>query len=256
MPSDMRRRAALGELSPPGPERIHALLLLASDADPETRTGALATLEREDPGVLAAVLSDSATPRDVLDSALELPLLNREELIEATVRNPALLDPGPATADIIPAAAAETPSAVAAPKGPAKETTLQRIARMKGSEKLRAALTGSAEERLLLIRDANKTVARAVLMTPKITERELETYASMRNVAEEVLRSLATKRTFVRHYAVVRALVNNPRTPSDAVLPLLGRLQNRDLRALAVNRNVPDAVRHTAARMFHARQGS
>ncbi|HEY6292876.1 MAG TPA: hypothetical protein VI455_15105 [Terriglobia bacterium] len=124
------------------------------------------------------------------------------------------------------------------------------------SQKIRTALVGGADERLILIRDSNKAVSRAVLMSPKLNDRELETYASMKNVAEEVLRVLATKRAFVRHYQVVRGLANNPRTPIDCALPLLARLNDRDLRGLSVNRNVADAVRQAAGRMCNVRRGS
>jgi hypothetical protein len=241
----------------PAVEKLEILAALASDPDDAIRLQALATLESWDTGELAQVLSDRATPRAVLEFALESLKLAREDLLEAVFLNPALFDSVEASPSPSPVAAEA--SAVAEATGPGDtavetETLLQRIGRMSASEKIRAALMGVAEERLILIRDGNKAVARAVLFSPKLTERELEAFAAMKNVAEEVLRALAVKRSFVRHYPVVRALTSNSRAPIDAVLPLLPRLNDRDLRVLAVNRNVADAVRQAAARLSRARR--
>ena len=240
----------------PAVEKLEILAALSKDSESTIRVQALDTLERWDTHELAQVLSDPATPRSVLDFALESLTLARDELLEAVFRNPALLG----SAEVAPSPSGPASAAAAAgvrenpPDAAATEALLQRIARMSVSEKIRTALLGGSEERLILIRDPNKAVARAVLYSPKLNERELETFAAMKNVAEEVLRTLAIKRSFVRHYPVVRALANNARTPIDAVLPLLSRLNDRDLRSLAVNRNVADAVRHMAARLSRARQ--
>lgn len=129
-----------------------------------------------------------------------------------------------------------------------RETLLERISRMSASEKIRTALLGNQEERLLLIRDSNKAVARAVLQSPKLSDVEVESFASMKTIAEESLRLIAMKRAFMRHYPVVYALANNPRAPIDVTLPLLNRLHERDLKALAINKNVADALRAAAAR--------
>ena len=67
-------------------------------------------------------------------------------------------------------------------------TLLQRIGRLSGAEKIQVALKGNQEERLILIRDSNKSVARAVLESPRLTDHEIEAYASLRDVSEEVLR--------------------------------------------------------------------
>ena len=72
-----------------------------------------------------------------------------------------------------------------------RQTLLEKINAMLPSEKIKAALTGNMEERLLLIRDSNKLVARAVLGSPKLTDQEIENFASMKNVTEEVLRLIS-----------------------------------------------------------------
>ena len=258
-PPEVRRRAAEGQLPLPLSERIEALVWLATQGEAEIRARALSTLKNWKVGEMEQVLSDPATPAEVLNLFLESPELAREEFFEAVIRSfiitaEASADPSSLTEAVQATALAERSQAGSAP--PDNETLLQRIGRMSASQKIRTALVGSTSERLILIRDANKAVARAVLMSPKVNPRDLEIYASMKNVAEEVLRALGTKRAFLRHYPVLRALANNPRTPVDVVLPLVARLFEHDLKALAVNRNVADTVRLAAAHLYGVRRGS
>ena len=249
----MRRKAAAGEVSLAPLQKLEVLLTLSEDSDAEIRAQARRTLQIWDGRELGQVLAAPETPQRILDRALENPALGRDEVLEGLFQNPAFSEPGeawpvpPARQPSVPSAAGETPSE--------SQTLLQRISRMTVSEKIRAALLGSADERLLLIRESNKAVTRAVLYSPKLTDREIEAIASMRNVDEEVLRLLAAKRAFMRHYTVLHALANNPRAPIDVALPLVPRLNDRDLKALAINRNVADAVRQSAARLSKARQG-
>lgn len=126
----------------------------------------------------------------------------------------------------------------------------QKLARMSVSERIKQALTGNREERLILVRDPSKVIYRAVLQSPKLTDSDVEGFATMKNVAEEVLRIIGTSRQFMKNYIVVRSLVNNPRTPIDVALPLLNRLTEQDLKFLTLNRNVPETVRSIAIKMY------
>lgn len=135
-----------------------------------------------------------------------------------------------------------------------RETLIEKINRMTVVEKIRAALTGNMETRTLLIRDANKIISRAVLQSPKISETEAESYAAAKNVSEEVLRLIAMNRKFMKTYVVMRALVNNPRAPIDITLPLLNRVNERDLKGLSLNRNVPEVIRSMAIKMIKQRE--
>ncbi|MGH9326308.1 MAG: hypothetical protein ACRD2B_06420 [Terriglobia bacterium] len=136
------------------------------------------------------------------------------------------------------------------------ETTLQKLSRMTAPEKIKCALMGTQEQRFILVRDGNKMVARAVLQSPKISETEIEAFASMTTVSEEVLRLVASNRSFMKSYGVLRALINNPRTPLDVTLPLIPRLNVRDMKTLSLNKNVPDAVRVTARKLTSARDSA
>jgi len=117
---------------------------------------------------------------------------------------------------------------------------------MMPSEKIKTALTGNMEERFVLIRDSNKLVARAVLGSPKLSDQEVESFASMKNVTEEVLRLISMNKKFMKNYKVGLQLINNPRTPLDVGLTLLNRLNDRDLKNLMLNKNVAETLRSMA----------
>ena len=135
-----------------------------------------------------------------------------------------------------------------------RETLIQKINRMSVVEKIKAALTGNMETRSLLIRDGNKIISRAVLQSPKISETEAESYAAAKNVSEEVLRLIASNRKYTKNYVVMRALVNNPRAPIDITMPLMARMNDRDLKGLAFNRNVPEVIRTMAIKIVKQKE--
>ena len=107
---------------------------------------------------------------------------------------------------------------------------------------------------MILVRDPNRLVVRAVLQSPKLSDHEAENFASMKDVSEEILRLIVRSRKFMKSYAVVRALVNNPRTPIDVGLPLLHHINDRDLKWLALNRNVSDVIRSMAEKFIKRKE--
>jgi hypothetical protein len=134
-----------------------------------------------------------------------------------------------------------------------KLSTIQKIARMTVAERVQTALKGNREERVILIRDANRIVSSAVLESPKLSDSEVEAIAIMKNVSEEVLRLLATRREFIKNYTVVHSLVKNPRAPIGTSLTLLNRILTNDLRGLARNKNIPEVLRKAAQRQLQIR---
>ena len=170
-------------------------------------------------------------------------------------------DPSPAsggkvaTLEVLPALEAQA-AAQGGEDGQAQRrlSTLFRLARLTVGERVQVAMKGSREERFILIRDGAKVVALAVLESPKLTESEIEFFAALRNVHEVVLRSIAMKRKFVKMYGVVKALVNNPRTPLDVTLPLLNHLLLNDVRSLSTNKNVPDTIRKMAVKLYNQKK--
>jgi hypothetical protein len=129
----------------------------------------------------------------------------------------------------------------------------QRIAQMTVQQKLRLALAGPREARTILVRDTNKEIARSVLQCPKLTEAEVESFAAMRNVCDDVLRHIGVSREWTRSYGVVHNLVRNPRTPPFISLNLLIRLRTRDLILIARDRGVSEVVRSNARRAVASR---
>jgi hypothetical protein len=114
-------------------------------------------------------------------------------------------------------------------------------------------MRGSRDERLILIRDRSKVVALSVLESPKLNETEMESIAAMTSVQEAVLRAIATKRRFMKHYGVVRALIMNPRTPLEVGMPLVAHLLTIDLQYLTRNKNVNETIRKIAFNLFRQR---
>jgi hypothetical protein len=114
------------------------------------------------------------------------------------------------------------------------------------SEKIQFALKGPREARAYLIRDMNKIVASAVLKSPRIHENEIEAYAKLRNVGDEVLREISSNRAWMRKQGIVDALAKNPKTPVPVALKLLPRLNKFSLRFISTSRDLPEAVRRHA----------
>jgi hypothetical protein len=108
--------------------------------------------------------------------------------------------------------------------------------------------------RAILLRDTNAQVALAVVMNNDLSEQEVEQLANNRAVVEEVLEHIAKRRDWIGRYNVMKALVQNPRTPLATAVKLIPRLAVRDLRELSRDRNVPDAVRSTALRLYRIKQ--
>jgi regulator of extracellular matrix RemA (YlzA/DUF370 family) len=132
---------------------------------------------------------------------------------------------------------------------------IRRIMFMNTKDRMKLAMKGDREARSILIRDSNKVVCSAVVKNPRITEQEVENIASMRTVADEVLRLIALNRSWARSYPIIHNLARNPRTPIPTVMNLLPRIRTKDLTQLTQNRNVSEAVRRQAYRLQQARGG-
>jgi hypothetical protein len=134
-----------------------------------------------------------------------------------------------------------------------RQTLLQRLAKMTVAQRVQFAMKGGSEARRTLIRDNNKVVQRAVLQSPRLTDQEVEAFAGMTSLTEEILRSIAGNRAFRKNYTVVRNLVNNPKTPLDVTLHMLPILNAVDLKRLTTNKNVPETLRTTALKLQRTR---
>jgi hypothetical protein len=134
-----------------------------------------------------------------------------------------------------------------------RETLLQKLSRMRVVERVQAAIKGSRDERMLLIRDSCRVVQRAVLQSPQLSDREVEAYAGMTSLGEEALRLIAVNRKYRKNYTIVRSLMTNPKTPVDVTLHLLPNVTAQDLKQLVTNKNIPDTLRTAATRLQRQR---
>jgi hypothetical protein len=130
-----------------------------------------------------------------------------------------------------------------------RQTLLQRLATMTVAERVQFAIKGGSEARRTLIRDSNKVVQRAVLQSPRLTDQDVEAFAQMSSLTDEVLRLIAKNRNFRKNYVVVRNLMNNPKTPLDVSLHMLPMLNALDLKKLCMNKNIPETLRSTAVKL-------
>lgn len=235
---DIRLLAAQGALAPRAHEQLGLLMLLVDDQDPEIARAAESTLQAIPPESLRAFLARS-------DVSTEMRNFFAGRGIE-----PADMPGADTDAPILDTAPEPERDSVAEPaEGDAEDvraSTVQRIAMMTVAQRMGLAMKGSREERAVLIRDPNKIVGVAVLSSPKLSETEVESIAKMTSISDELLRIIANTRAWVKNYGVMLALTKNPKTPVAISMNMLARLNDRDLKVLSTDRNVPEILRITA----------
>jgi hypothetical protein len=122
----------------------------------------------------------------------------------------------------------------------------QKILQMSVSEKIKLATLGNKEARTLLLRDSNKLVCMAAATSPRMTDGEILSLANSRTVNADVLRYIYSSREFVKVYAIKTSLVKNPKVPLPTALRLMYTLQEKDIKELARDRNVPQTIQSQA----------
>jgi hypothetical protein len=127
------------------------------------------------------------------------------------------------------------------------------LAQMTNSQKIRRAMLGTAAERLILVRDANRLVAQAAVKSPGLQENEVVRISASRNVSEDVLRVIALDREWTRSHQIKVNLVHNPRTPFAFAAKLLPHLREHELKGLAKSKNVSGAVAQAARQQLSRR---
>lgn len=230
---DIRLLAAEGAVAPRPLEQLGLLVLLSEDADEEIRATAERTLAALSPDVVGSVLARADAPT---------------ELREFFAARGVTADGPPAT-DLTDLPLVDTDATDYGPEEQSAEekaATAKRLADMTVPEKVKAAMKGTREMRAALIRDPNKMVATAVLSCPKLSEQEVEAFARMGNVSEDILRTIAQTRGWVKNYSILLGLTKNAKTPLALSLTFLHRLNDRDLRAVSIDRNVPEPLRIAA----------
>jgi hypothetical protein len=219
------------------------------------------------PEILDALLENPAitadTRRRVSETREEffVKQKSRDEAREDAAAEPEVLDlPLDPISDLLERAA--TMEEPAAPTLTLNESELHderasaiwtRLHTMSVAEKVRLAYRGDRTIRLLLVRDRNKLICSAVMRNPRMSEQEAEAIAGMRNVDDEVLRVLGTRRDWTSKYNIILTLCRNPKAPLGVVLPFINRLTLRDLKGLKDDRGVQQVVREMARKAYMTR---
>jgi hypothetical protein len=228
---DIRLLAARGVLAPRAGEQLELLVFLLEDADLEIRRVADETIRRIPTEALVAFLARPEVPAGLREH------FGNRGIFPADVSN---------SDDDAPLIESESEDDLVEEEDGDPDTAVQKIAKMSMTERLKAAMRGTREMRAILVRDPNKMIAVAVLSSPKLTEQEVEAFARMPNVSEDVLRIIGSQRAWLKRYPIVVALTRNPKTPLALSMNLMSRLAERDLQLLSVDRNVPDPLRIAA----------
>jgi hypothetical protein len=236
---EMRLLAAQGGLVGTAHEQLALLLLVADDPDSDVAAAVQTTVRALPVEPLRAYLARADAPVEIQQFFGNLGI-----------------EPGPVPAADASAPLLEAPDEddellidAVAPDNAAAPVESKLLSSLPVKRKVKLAFKGTREQRSQLIRDPNKLVASAVLSSPKLTGAEVESFAKMGNVSEQVLRVIGTHRGWLKSYGVVLGLVKNPKTPGAISMQLLQRVTEKDMKMLAVDRNVPESLR-LAARKY------
>jgi hypothetical protein len=121
-----------------------------------------------------------------------------------------------------------------------------KLADMTTAQKIRAAMVGSAAERLLLMRDGNRLVASSAIRSPMVQEPEVVRVSASRMVAEEVLRIVALNKDWLRNHQIKVNLVSNTRTPFGMAIRLIPHLRDHELKSISKSKNVTGPIAQAA----------
>lgn len=240
---DVRLMAAQGAIAPRPLEQLGILMVLTTDSDSEVRETAEQTLKSLPPDLLAGFIARSDVPTDMRE------FFAKRGITPAAIPAPDAEQPLLETDDtglaILKEVAGET-------EEQKTKSFTERLAKMTVPEKVKCATKGTREMRSILIRDPNRMVAAAVLSCPKLNEAEVEAFAKMGNVSEDILRTIAMSRAWTKNYGTLLALVKNAKTPVALSMNMMMRLNESDVKKLSTDRNVPEALRVAARKRMVA----
>jgi hypothetical protein len=235
---DVRLLAAQGAVAPRPLEQLGILMILTSDADSEIRDVANATLKLLPDALVANFIARSDVPAELRDFFIARGIAPSDT--PAPDFEEPMIDTDQSGIEF------------KQEEGETAQTFVQRLANMGVPEKVKCAMKGTREMRAVLIRDPNRMVAAAVLSCPKVNEAEVEAFAKMGNVSEDILRTIGNTRAWTKNYAVTLSLVKNSKTPVTLSMNLMQRLIEADVKRLSTDRNVPEALRLAARKRLTA----
>jgi hypothetical protein len=229
---DVRLLAAQGGFAPRADEQLSILVHLLDDPDPEIRQTADDTLNNIPVAALAAFLARPDVSLDLREFFADRGIFPDEDVVIDF--DQALIDTGePDDPDI-------------ENEGLDHESVTQKLQKMNFVQRLKAAVKGSKEVRMILVRDTNRMISAAAMSSPKMTEQDVEAVAGMGSVSDEVLRIIARNRGWLKNYKITLRLCKNPKTPVAISMNLLPRIMPKDLAQMATDRNIPEPLRLAA----------
>ncbi len=136
-----------------------------------------------------------------------------------------------------------------------QKINLNMIKKMTVGEKIKFALFGNKEVRKILINDPNRLVREAVLQSPKLTDAEIESFAKLKSLADDVIRRITLNKQWTSKYSVALSLIKNPKTPISFSLNYLDKLIVRDLKQIQKDKDIPEPVRKKAKILIERKFG-
>jgi hypothetical protein len=283
VPRDVKLQAARGQIAVPGSDLVTLLYFLAHDPDSEVRAAAIHTLRTMPEPQLFAVAESAALHPKILDmlarlhypkQAIAAKILSHPSidsrtaafLAEKQAEMAADAQPVPAPEQVEEADAVDAADELLEENEEVDEaleddeevdeesedflSKYQLSTKMDVSEKIKMALVGDKEWRMLLIKDPNKLVSASVVKNPRITEAEILAIVSTTIQHDEIMRLICSNKEWVKNYPIRKALVLNCKTPLPAALRFMATLTDKDIAALAKSKNVATVISTQARRQL------
>jgi hypothetical protein len=134
------------------------------------------------------------------------------------------------------------------------KSTYQLAMNMRVSEKIKMALTGDKEWRMLLVKDKNKLVSGSVIKNPRITDGEVLIITKCQLNNDDILREICNNKDWTKNYQIRKSLVENSKAPIHYTLRFLAGLTSKDLGLLAKSKNVSSVIATQARRLLMNKQ--
>lgn len=112
--------------------------------------------------------------------------------------------------------------------------------------KIQQALHGDKNQRAAILRENNRLLHAYVLRNPQIGMDEVAAIARMTTVSIDVLTFIAGRREWYERGEIAIALVRNPKTPVPMAIRMLEHIGQGELRQLAKQTAVRDAISRAA----------
>lgn len=274
-PREERLKASCCEADVPLSDVPVVLFLLSRDSDPEVRTQALDSARRLSQETLVTLCSSPATHPRILEFLARLHFQNTA-VSGAIARNPSAdepaltflaekgaISPAEGTGNHCGGLPLENSAETDAPCGgregdegdafPGEDeeefkSKYQLTQEMGISEKIKMAITGDKEWRMLLIKETNKLVSGSVIKNPRISEAEVLLISKTPLNNDEIIREICINKDWTKNYQIRKALVENNKTPLHHALRFLSSLTDKDLAMLAKSKNVSSVIATQARR--------